>query len=85
MQTKKPHATDIHNRAAGFSEVIFGAGPADPETDDGILLADGELAIDGGKLPGKHDDFDGELDQNREVPGAHGDGALRTPNPQDFV
>ena len=49
-----------------------------------ILDADGGLAIDGGKLPGKHDDFDGEIDQNRAVPGANGEGGVKPPNDQDI-
>src|SRR4051812_32322004 len=33
---------------------------------------DGGIAIDGGKLPGNHDDFDGELREGRRsVPGAN--------------
>lgn len=61
-------------RVPGDSEVVLGQATAeDPQALSEILTEDGALAIDGGKLPGNHDDFQGEIDQNpKPVPGAHG-------------
>ena len=42
---------------------VTGTGPGAPD--------DGDVAIAGGKLPGNHDDFEGEFDERpRPVPGA---------------
>ena len=43
----------------------------DVEAEDTLLTAEGDLAISGGKLPGNHDDFEGELNgESHPVPGA---------------
>ncbi|AIE86319.1 hypothetical protein [Fimbriimonas ginsengisoli] len=69
----KNRGRDEHIGNHGFSEVVTGEGAAHPEQQEGVLTRDGELAIDGGKLPGRHDDFQGELDKgNHPVPGAYG-------------
>jgi hypothetical protein len=62
-------------RVPGNSEVILGPTTAEnPEEADVVLTEDGAIAIDGGKLPGNKDDFDGEIDRhNRKVPGATGE------------
>lgn len=51
-----------------------------------VLDETGGLAVDGGKLPGAKDDFDGELDDDRPavVPGADPNNAVRPPNAQDL-
>ncbi|HEY0867152.1 MAG TPA: hypothetical protein VGE01_07235 [Fimbriimonas sp.] len=62
-------------RVPGDSEVLLGHATAeDPEATNRVLTEDGALAIDGGKLPGNNDDFDGEVDEHaRRVAGAFGD------------
>lgn len=62
-------------RVPGDSEVVLGHATAeDEEATNRILTEDGALAIDGGKLPGNKDDFDGEVDTHaKPVPGAFGE------------
>jgi len=63
----------------------MGEGMANAETFEGVLTSEGELAIDGGKLPGNHDDFQNEMDDPaKPVPGAFGEGAIKPPNSRDL-
>lgn len=85
MRTNKHQADTPNGKTPGFSEVVMGEVAAHPEFQEGVLTNEGELAIDGGKLPGKHDDFDGEIDAPaKPVPGAHGEGAVKPPNSRDI-
>lgn len=62
-------------RVPGYNETAIGHATADDSlATDEVLTQDGAVAIDGGKLPGNHDDFAGEVDANpRPVPGAFGE------------
>lgn len=69
--TKQPNS-NLAPRQTGPAEVISGSEVTLAEDHPEIIDIDGGLAIDGGKLPGRHDDFEGELDQGHPVPGATG-------------
>jgi hypothetical protein len=85
MRTTKHQGDTPNATTPGFSEVVMGEGTAHLENQEGVLTPEGDLAIDGGKLPGRHDDFQGELDQPaRPVAGAHGEGAVKPPNSRDI-
>ena len=71
-RTSKHQADTPNGRQPGPADVIVGGEAVMAEEHPEILDADGGLAIDGGKLPGRHDDFEGEIDQSRPVPGATG-------------
>jgi hypothetical protein len=52
---------------------------------DGIT-SEGGIAIDGGKLAGNHDDFNGEVESRRlrNVPGADPNNEVHPPNDRDL-
>jgi hypothetical protein len=69
-----------HMGDPGGNYGIGGVGVRDDEQNP-VLTADGDIAIDGGKLPGNKDDFDGELNERiHPVPGANSDAALSPPS-----
>lgn len=73
MSKPNKHQNDnFHPRPTGPADVITGSEVLLAEEHPEIIDVDGGLAIDGGKLPGRHDDFEGELDQGHPVPGATG-------------
>jgi hypothetical protein len=85
MSRTSKHQADTPNaRQPGPADAIIGSEEILAEERPEILDSEGGLAIDGGKLPGKHDDFDGEIDANHNVPGAHGEGAVKPPNSRDL-
>jgi hypothetical protein len=73
---KTPQGQHYPNqRVPGEQETLLGQPTAeDEQANKRILTDDGALAIDGGKLPGNKDDFDGEVDSHaRIVAGAFGE------------
>lgn len=71
-KTSKHQHETLAPRQTGPADVITGSEILLAEEHPEIIDIDGGLAIDGGKLPGRHDDFEGELDQGHPVPGATG-------------
>ncbi|MGV3615507.1 MAG: hypothetical protein ACO1SV_09260 [Fimbriimonas sp.] len=85
MSRTSKHQGDTPNgRTPGPADSVIGSEVVLAESHPEILDEDGGLAIDGGKLPGRHDDFDGELDQNRGVPGADGDAGAKPHDTRDL-
>lgn len=73
MRTNKHQDNTPNPAVPGYTENVMTHEMIPEEAQSGILTPDGDLAIDGGKLPGNHDDFEGEIEERvHPVAGAHG-------------